>query len=54
MELEDELVLLGLPGVSLAEYVILFPYFDANGQNGVYLSWRMDGRNFAPANGGKQ
>jgi hypothetical protein len=46
-------MLLALPGVSLAEDVILFPYFDANGQNGVYLSWSKDGRNFEAANGGK-
>ncbi len=35
-----------------AQDVLLFPYFDSNGENGVYLSWSTDGRNFSPVNGG--
>ncbi len=35
-----------------AQDVLLFPYFDSNGENGVYLSWSVDGRNFFPINGG--
>ncbi len=29
-----------------ADPIFLYPFFDGNGQNGVYLSWSEDGRNF--------
>ena len=39
--------------VASAEPVVLFPYFDSNGENGVYLAWSEDGRDFHQVNGGK-
>ncbi|TWT97796.1 Glycosyl hydrolases family 43 [Botrimarina colliarenosi] len=36
-----------------AEPVLLFPYFDSNGENGVFLAWSDDGRTFSPVNDGK-
>lgn len=38
--------------VATASDVLLFPYFDSNGENGVYLSWSADGRTFLPVNNG--
>lgn len=35
------------------EEVLLFPYFDSNGENGVYLAWSNDGRRFESLNDGK-
>lgn len=35
------------------EEVVLFPYFDSNGENGVYLCWSKDGREFHPVNQGR-
>ena len=36
-----------------AQEVLLFPYFDSNGENGVFLAWSEDGRTFHPVNEGK-
>lgn len=33
--------------------VLLFPYFDSNGENGVFLAWSDDGREFHHVNQGK-
>ncbi|WP_146583994.1 glycoside hydrolase family 43 protein [Posidoniimonas polymericola] len=44
---------LAAPKVVHAEDVLLFPYFDSNGENGVYLSWSHDGRTFHQANSGQ-
>jgi len=35
-----------------AKDVVLFPYFQSNGESGVFLSYSTDGRNFQPANNG--
>lgn len=35
-----------------ADDVLLFPYFNSNGENGVYLAWSSDGRSFQPLNNG--
>ncbi|MCA9240326.1 MAG: glycoside hydrolase family 43 protein [Planctomycetales bacterium] len=35
---------------ALASQVFLFPYFDSNGENGVYLAWSADGRQFHAVN----
>jgi len=39
--------------LAVAEPVLLFPYFDSNGENGVFLSWSEDGRSFHQVNDGK-
>lgn len=36
-----------------ADDVLLFPYFDSNGENGVFLAWSEDGRTFHPVNDAK-
>lgn len=36
-----------------AEQVMLFPYFDSNGENGVFLAASRDGREFVKVNDGK-
>lgn len=36
-----------------AEPVLLFPYFDSNGENGVFLAWSEDGRHFHAVNESK-
>ena len=36
-----------------AESVLVFPYFDSDGENGVYLAWSEDGRTFHKLNEGK-
>ncbi|TWT36487.1 Glycosyl hydrolases family 43 [Posidoniimonas corsicana] len=33
-----------------AEEVLLLPYFDSNGENGVFLAWSADGVSFSPVN----
>jgi hypothetical protein len=49
------LVATGIIGAAPARSadVLLFPYFDSNGENGVYLSWSTDGRQFYPVNNGQ-
>lgn len=49
------LLLLAVAGAvpALAEEVLLFPYFDSNGENGVYLAASEDGREFHAVNDGK-
>ena len=42
-----------LSSPAIAESVLLFPYFVSNGENGVYLAWSNDGRNFHSVNSGK-
>lgn len=36
-----------------AKQVLLFPYFDSNGENGVYLCWSFDGSQYHQVNEGK-
>jgi len=38
------------PMGTAAEDIVLFPYFQGNGEAGVYLSYSTDGRNFLPLN----
>lgn len=39
-----------VPAVAVAEDIVLFPYFQGNGETGVYLSYSTDGRTFLPLN----
>ncbi len=39
--------------LNAGEPVLLFPYFDSNGENGVYLAWSDDGRTFHAVNNNK-
>ena len=36
--------------IAAAEDIVLFPYFQSNGEAGVYLSYSIDGRTFQPLN----
>ena len=45
------IVALACWGPALGEQVLLLPYFDSNGENGVYLAWSDDGRRFHAVNG---
>lgn len=44
---------LAIASASVAEPVLLFPYFDSNGENGVYLAYSEDGREFHALNDGR-
>ena len=44
----------GLPSsLAVGEQALLFPYFNSNGENGVFLAWSEDGRTFYEVNQGK-
>ena len=40
-------------GVLATQPVVLFPYFNSNGENGVFLAWSSDGRQFHSVNDGQ-
>ncbi|QDU55113.1 glycoside hydrolase family 43 protein [Aeoliella mucimassa] len=46
-------IVLAWANIASAENVLLFPYFDSNGENGVFLAWSSDGRTFHPVNDGR-